>query len=404
VPGDERLNLLLSTLARVAIAVELEPTLQILLDSFHEVVPFDAGGIFLRDAKDHVVRPRVTRGYPANLKMPAAESIVGSVLQTGQPRLVRNVAQEPAYVPVRPSTAARLTVPLASPRGVLGAVSLESDSPSAFGDDDLALVVLFAQQATVAIERALLHEQVIRQSRIDGEIQIARGILQGLTPPDAPALPGLQVAGRSLTAESIGGDAFDFIAYPDSQLGISISDAKGKGLPAALLALAHRAMLHALVSVELRLRSTFTRISELLERTVPSGNFVTTFYGIIDVPERRMVYANAGHPPPLIVRASGEFEPLTVTGPALGFPRVAPMREGYAAFSPGDGLVLFTDGVTDVGPSPDEFLDVAGIKATVRHLWARDVNQIRDGLLDEVVRRASHGLPDDATTVIVKFG
>jgi serine phosphatase RsbU (regulator of sigma subunit) len=80
------------------------------------------------------------------------------------------------------------------------------------------------------------------------------------------------------------------------------------------------------------------------------------------------------------------------------------MREGYAAFSPGDGLVLFTDGVTDVGPSPDEFLDVAGIKATVRHLWARDVNQIRDGLLDEVVRRASHGLPDDATTVIVKFG
>src|SRR5882672_9513814 len=87
-PGDERLNLLLSTLARVAIAVELEPTLQILLDSFHEVVPFDAGGIFLRDAKDHVVRPRVTRGYPADLKMPADEGIVGSVLQTGQPRLV----------------------------------------------------------------------------------------------------------------------------------------------------------------------------------------------------------------------------------------------------------------------------------------------------------------------------
>jgi serine phosphatase RsbU (regulator of sigma subunit) len=174
-------------------------------------------------------------------------------------------------------------------------------------------------------------------------------------------------------------------------------------LPAALLAVAHRAMLHALVSVELRLRATFTRISELLERTVPSGNFVTTFYGIIDVAERRMVYANAGHPPPLIVRANGEFEPLAVTGPALGFPRVAPMREGYAAFAPGDGLVLFTDGVTDVGPSPDEFFDVAGIEATVGHLWVRDVNQICSGLLDEVVRRAGRVLPDDATVVIVKF-
>ena len=114
-PGDERLNLLLSTLARVAISVELEPTLQILLNSLHEVVPFDAGGILLRDAKDHVVRARVTRGYAADLKMLADEGIVGSVLQTGQPRLVRNVAQESAYVAVRPSTAAQLTVPLVSP-------------------------------------------------------------------------------------------------------------------------------------------------------------------------------------------------------------------------------------------------------------------------------------------------
>ena len=196
-PGDERLNLLLSTLARVAISVELEPTLQILLNSLHEVVPFDAGGIFVRDATDHVVRARVTRGYAGDLRMPADEGIVGSVLQTGQPRLVRNVAQESAYVAVRPSTAAQLTVPLVSPRGVVGAVSLESDRTSAFSADDLALVVLFAQQATAVIERALLHEQLIRQSRIDQEIEIARDILQGLTPLVAPGMirpPKLSVA------------------------------------------------------------------------------------------------------------------------------------------------------------------------------------------------------------------
>ena len=90
-------------------------------------------------------------------------------------------------------------------------------------------MVPFAQQATVVIERAFLHEQLIRQSRIDQEIEIARDILQGLTPLVAPAFPGVQLVGRSLTAESVGGDAFDFIAYPDSQLGISIADAKGKG-------------------------------------------------------------------------------------------------------------------------------------------------------------------------------
>src|SRR5712664_1435171 len=402
-PSDERLSLLLDTLAQVAISVELQPTLQILLDSLHTLVPFDAGGIFVRQAEEQLVRARAARGYPGDLEMPASEGIVGEVIRSGRSRLVPDVRRDPTYVAVRPSTAAQLSVPLTSARGILGAISLESDRVSAFDDQDLALVMLFAQQATIVIERALLHEQLTRQSRLNREIEIAGEILKSLSPAAAPALPGVQIFGRSLTAESVGGDAYDFIPYPENQFGLSIADAKGKGLPAALLAVAHRAMLHALVSVELHLRATFTRISELLERTVPSGNFVTTFYGIIDVAERRMVYANAGHPPPLIVRANGEFEPLAVTGPALGFPRAAPMREGYAAFAPGDGLVLFTDGVTDVGPSPDEFFDVAGIEATVGHLWARDVNQICSGLLDEVVQRAGRVLPDDATVVIVKF-
>jgi serine phosphatase RsbU (regulator of sigma subunit) len=306
-------------------------------------------------------------------------------------------------VAVRPSTNTQLTVPLASPRGVLGAISLESDRAPAFDDQDLALVTLFAQQATVVIERALLHEQLVRQSRLEREIEIARDILQGLTPLVAPTLPGLQAFGRSVTAESVGGDAFDFVPYPDSQLGVSIADARGKGLPGALLAVAHRAMLHALVSMELRLRATFARISDLLAQSVPSGNFVTTFYGIVDVTERRMVYANAGHPPPLLVRANGNIETLAVTGSALGFPHVAPMREAYAVFGSGDGLVLFTDGVTDVGPSPEEFFDVSGLQTALRHLWSRNAVDICNGLLDEVSRRASGMLPDDATVVVLKF-
>jgi sigma-B regulation protein RsbU (phosphoserine phosphatase) len=402
-PSDERLNLLLDTLAQVAISVELQPTLQILLDSLHTLVPFDAGGIFVQQTERQVVRARAARGYPGDLEMPASEGIVGEVIRSGRSRLVRDVRRDPTYVAVRPSTAAQLSVPLASPRGVIGAISLESDRVSAFDDQDLSLVTLFAQQATVVIERAVLHEQLMRASRVSREIEIAGEILQSLTPTTAPTLPGLQVFGRSRTAESVGGDAFDFIPYPENQFGLSIADAKGKGLPAALLAVAHRAMLHALVSVELRLRATFGRISDILARSLPSGNFITAFYGIVDITERRMVYANAGHPPPLIVRANGAIEALAVTGPALGFPHVAPMREGYAVFHPGDGLVLFTDGVTDVGPSPDEFFDVAGVQATIRSLWTGDAVTIGNGLLDEVARRGGKELSDDATVVVVKF-
>ncbi len=401
--SDSRLTLLLHTLARVAISVELEPTLQILLDSLRELVAFDAGGIFVREADGHAVRARAALGFPADLHRPETEGIVGLVMRTGAPRLVADVRNEPAYVCVRPQTKSQLTVPLSSARGVLGAVTLEADRTNAFSEDDFSLTSLFAQQATIVIERSLLHEQLIRQSRIDREIEIAREILQGLTPSTSPELPGVQVAGRSLTAESVGGDAFDFIAYPDCQLGLSISDAKGKGLPAALLAFAHQSMLHALVSVELRLRTTFSRISDLLERSVPAGNFVTTFYGILDVQERRMVYTNAGHPPPVLVRHDGTIERLAVTGPALGFPHAAPLREAYAIFGAGDGLVLYTDGVTDVGRSPDEFWELDGVEAAVRNLWSQGAQAICNGLLDAVVRHSNGPLFDDATVVVAKF-
>jgi serine phosphatase RsbU (regulator of sigma subunit) len=403
--GDERLKLLLDTLAHVAVSVELQPTLEVLLNSLQTLVPFDAGGIFVHEADRRMVRVRVARGYPGSLlaERPADEGIVGDVIRSGRARRVDDVRRERTYLAVRPTTLSQLSVPLASPRGILGAISLESDRIAAFSEQDMTLVTLFAQQAAITIERVLLHEQLLRESRLSHEVSIAAGILKGLMPTTAPTYPGLQLFGRSRMAESVGGDVFDFIPYPDNQVGLSIADAKGRGLPAALLAVAHRAMLQALVSVELRLRATFGRISELLARAEPAENFVTAFYGILDVTERRMVYANAGHPPPLAVRKDGTIEPLSVTGPALGFPSIAPMREGYAIFERGEGLVLYTDGVTDAGPSPEEFFDLAGLEGAIKRLWTCDAEAIGNGVIDEVARRGGNELHDDATVVVVKF-
>jgi len=94
-PSDERLNLLLDTLAHVAISVELQPTLQILLDSLHTLVPFDAGGIFVRQGEQHMVRARAARGDPGDLEMPESEGIVGEVIRSGRSRLVPDVRRDP---------------------------------------------------------------------------------------------------------------------------------------------------------------------------------------------------------------------------------------------------------------------------------------------------------------------
>jgi serine phosphatase RsbU (regulator of sigma subunit) len=397
------MTLLLRTLVDVAVSVEVQPTLAVLLGGLHHLVPFAAGGIFVRDAHRDVVRARATRGYPDDLEMPTTLGLAGEVLRTGRPRLVTDVRGAPGYLPIRGSTAAQLTVPLASPRGVIGAIVLEADEVGAFDDDDLALVTLFAQQATIVLERALLHEQLMRQSRLARDMEIAREILQSLTPMAVPVFPGMDAAGRSVTAETVSGDAFDFIPYPDAQVGVAVSDAKGKGLPGALLAVVHRSMVHAFANADLRLRTMFARVSHLLERSLPPGSFVTTFYGIIDSAERQMMYVNAGHPPPLVVRANGHIEELPATGPALGFPDIAPMREAYVTFARGEGVVLFTDGVSEAGAAAHDFFDRAGISACVQRLWHRRAADIVDGILEDARRHAGGTFTDDATVVAVKF-
>lgn len=400
--SDDRLRQLLQSLADVPISVDLAPTLDVLVGSLRQVIPFDAGGIFVHDPRRGVIRGCATRGYDQELEVPHSDGIVGAVLRTGQPRLVEDVTADPDYVRLRNATASQLTVPLKSFRGLIGAVSLESDRVQAFDDSDLGIVTLFAQQASVVIERALLHEQLLRRSRVDREIEIASDILQGLTPP-LPTIKGVEMYGRSLVAHSVGGDAFDFIEYPDGQLGISIADPKGKGLPAALLAVAYRSMLRSLVGVDLRLRAMFARMNDLLAGSLPTGNFVTAFYGIVDLTERRMVYANAGHPPPLVVRASGTTEWLSVTGTLLGFPQPHPIREAYVNLAPGDGLVLYTDGVTEAGAADGAFLDPAGLETLVRQLWPASAEHIGEGILQEVSRRTHPDSADDATVVVMKL-
>lgn len=401
-PSRDRIGDLLAVLSRIAISVEMAPTLEGLLDAVRQLVHYDAGGIFVVDTGRNVLRAAATRGYPAGLEVPVGAGVVGTVIRSGRPRLVPDVRCAEEYVEARASTRAQLAVPLLSPGGVIGAISLEHDERDAFTDQDIGLVTLFGQQAAVAIERATLHEQLLRQSLVQREIDVAAEIVRGLAPATIPKMPGIDVHGRSRAAGSVGGDTFDLIEFADGQLGVSIADPRGKGMPAALLAVAYRSTLRAFVSTDLRLRSMFSRMSQLIEQSMPVGAFVTAFYGVVDVHERRMVYANAGHPPGLVLRADGSTEWLPATGAPLGVPQGA-IKEGYVNFRPGDGLVLFTDGVTEAGSGPDTFFELAGIEAAARERRAQSAAEIGEGILEAAAQQAGGRLDDDATVVVLKF-
>ena len=231
-------------------------------------------------------------------------------------------------------------------------------------------------------------------------MRLAREIQARLQPAAPPAVDGWEVFGVSSPCREIGGDYYDFIRRPqDGQLVIAAGDIAGKGAGAAIL----MASLHAAVRIESQngasVGEVMREINRYMQENSPADKFLTLFYGKLDPETGRLEYSNAGHPPPLVARQSGEVISLEAGGLPIGiFPEVA-FEQQRIALEPGDTLVLYTDGIREaIGEDGEEF----GESRLIECLAGSP--ECSAGELGERIESALRGfhLTDDRTLVIVK--
>jgi sigma-B regulation protein RsbU (phosphoserine phosphatase) len=183
--------------------------------------------------------------------------------------------------------------------------------------------------------------------QLEGELLIARRVMDQLLPHETPEIRGFDTAASNLPSRDVGGDYYEFIPLADDRWGIATADVVGKGIAAALLVAAVRASLCSLVGLELAQRAIMRRMNAFLYHSMEGGKFVTLFYCVLDVRTCRLIYVNAGHLPPILLRSSGDIELLEEAGVPLGLFADARYAEGFTALHPGDVLALYTDGITD---------------------------------------------------------
>jgi serine phosphatase RsbU (regulator of sigma subunit) len=236
------------------------------------------------------------------------------------------------------------------------------------------------------------------------ELSIAHKIQQDLLPKEPLEAGRVRVWGVNLPCFAIGGDYFDYFSAPDGQIALAIGDVSGKGVPAALLMSNVQAILRGECSRGGKVTEVLENANNLLMHSIAGSNkFITFFFATLDPATHRMCYSNAGHNPPLVVRADGRLEKLETGGLLLGIFPMATYEEGQLQLEPGDILVLFTDGVTEAedraknqyGDEPFEELVVK-----LRHLGAREIGErIREEILQ--FSKGIHPV-DDLTVVVVK--
>jgi serine phosphatase RsbU (regulator of sigma subunit) len=272
-----------------------------------------------------------------------------------------------------------------------------------FNEEDQRLLAIIAMQSAQVIENARLYEEQQAYIRMQEEVRLASTIQLELLPKAAPQIPGYDVAGKSIPAQMVGGDYFDFIEVGGAHLAVCLGDVSGKGLPASLLMANLQATLRGQSLHEIPVKERISRSNELLYRSTDPEKFATLFYGVLDLQRHTITFSNAGHENPYLFKRNGEVVRLVAGGTVLGIVDHFPFEEDEVPFDKGDILVVFSDGISEAFNAEDEQFGEARLEAVVRSHRAESSAAIIDCIVDEVRRYAAQTpQTDDLTLVVVK--
>jgi sigma-B regulation protein RsbU (phosphoserine phosphatase) len=242
--------------------------------------------------------------------------------------------------------------------------------------------------------------------RVRGSVREAAEIQQSLLVEDPPDFPGFEIACRSVPAEEVGGDFYDFTDFGGEMLGLAIGDASGHGLPAALLVRDVVTGLRMGIEKDLKVAYVFAKLNRVIHRSNLSSRFISVFYGELEA-DGNLIYVNAGHYPPILF-FSNPLGPETQMELATGGTVIGPLpeaefRRGFARVRPGEVLVLCTDGILERRDPKGEFFGTGGLSAVVRNNMGASAQEILDRVFAEATAFGD-GRPyeDDATLVVVK--
>ncbi len=364
---SHKLQVVLEIAQNLGRTLELDPLLDKLLEQIMRLFPqSDRSLVILYEGDKLMVRAQRCRGTHDETAIPYSRTIVRKALEEGVGMLSDDVQTDQRFRSSDTLTSlglhSVLCVPLITQEGRrLGVIQIDRFRKGVgYRVDDLHLLTALGLQVAVVLENVELHGQLIREERLHQELALAREIQQGFLPRQIVASPSgdVELFGRVFPARQVAGDLYDYFPLPDGRLAFFIGDVSGKGMPAALFMVAVRTLCRHLVKEGGTVAQTLTRLNSALADDNPSCMFVTLIHGMYDTATGTVHFISAGHPGPLLRRADGTIEEVSVpAGRLLGYDTGhLSMREVHLGLDPGDMLVFVTDGLLEARSPLDKSL------------------------------------------------
>ena len=393
-------------------ATGLDDTLNQVASLVFEAVPAERVVIMLRDERSDggmqikVARVRGKDETPDEVRI--SRNVMTEVVENGKAVLTSDAQHDPRFASqtiVLQGIRSVLAVPLSvDERNVFGLIYADSPTyESTFKEEHLDILTTLASVASIRVENASLMDERINRERMERELELATEIQQRFQPSGPPIVEGYEFQGISFSCYEIGGDYYDFIPRHDGQMLVALGDVSGKGTAAALLMSSLHAAMHAQVAAKTPLEDMVVSINKYLSENTPANRFITLFTAELDTATGSIRFINAGHNPPLIGRADGTIEQLASGGLPLGIMPFAEYDVGTAQLSPGDVLVIYSDGVSEANNLAEDEFGMDRLTAVISANVSRSASGIRDKVESALSEFTGTAAPnDDITLVIVK--
>lgn len=385
----------------VSSELQVNVVLNRVLDVVHKILSADAVALMSYDRTREVIETSMTRGIADRemlyMRVKPGVDIPGRVFETSTPMLHGNLSRGVSPIARLASSQgfeSLIAVPLMARGRPIGVLTVYSRVVEAFSAEDMELLLTFASQAALAIDTAFLYGR---------EHQVASILQSSILPDRLPDIPGYDASGFYVPSgpdAHIGGDYYDVFTMPDGRTVIAIGDVCGKGVVAATKTSAIKYTLRGLIGAGAGPGEALAELNRQVTATGDPSDIVTVWIGVLDRSARRLMFANGGHPPGLLMRSgTRRIQRLCATGPLLGAAPGIEYGSRAVDIEAGDLLLLYTDGVTEARRGK-LFFGEGRVRRVLK--GATTSSDCIDHLLMAVRTFAAGPLSDDAAAVAIR--
>lgn len=403
----ERLRTIVEASKLINSSIEADALFDSILGVARDELGVERGTLYFVDEARGEIWSKIADGLA--IRLPIGKGLAGTVAATGEPLILLDAYADPRFDRSQDQrsgfrTRSMLCVPIRNRDGrVVGVLQLLNKKTGSFGPHDLEFLAAISEHMAIALENATLHIELLEKNRMERELQLGREIQSRLMPSPPCDVPGIELAARSVPCYEVGGDYYDFIEFPNGDLGLVIADVSGKGVSAALIMSSIQAALRMGAPLEDDLASLMARLNALLFRMAGGRKYVTFFFGRYRPGSGELQYVNAGHNPPMLVTADGSIEQVASTGRPIGILPDAVYREGTLQIPMGATLFLYTDGLNEAANPQDDEFGMDRLRAVVSAAALEPLDAFAPRVLEAVhaFEEGAHAT-DDKTLVVLR--